>query len=102
PDCREVVCVDVSQRMEDLAKEKVAGFRRRSFIKEDILQIFDHPIGKFDVIFSTYTVHHLTETEKNRFFREVFQHLEDDGRAVFGDLMLERGLTKEEQAEEYR
>jgi hypothetical protein len=36
-DCEDLVCVDISQQMEDLAKEKVARFKNRRFIKEDIL-----------------------------------------------------------------
>lgn len=102
PGCEELVCVDVSERMEDLAKKKVSRFRNRRFMKEDILQIFDGPIGVFDVILSTYTVHHLTEPEKKQFFREVCQHLKYRGRAVFGDLMLETGSLKESKVAEYR
>ena len=102
PDCEELVCVDISERMEDLAKQKVSRFRNRRFIKEDILQIFDRPIGVFDVILSTYTVHHLTDAEKKQFFGEVFRHLTENGRAVFGDLMLETRDSKESKIAEYR
>ena len=100
-DCEELVCVDVSERMEELARHKISRFQNRRFIKEDILQVFDHPIGLFDAILSTFTVHHLTEPEKLHFFREVFQHLKPGGRAVFGDLMVENAGRMNEKIEEY-
>ena len=89
PVCGDLVCVDISQRMEEVARPKLAHLTQRSFIEDDILQVFERPLGMFDRVISTYTVHHLTSSEKRQLFEHVWAHLAPGGRAVFGDLMLE-------------
>lgn len=102
PACGEMVCVDISQRMEEIARPKLAHLPRRRFIAEDILQVFDLPIGVFDRILSTYTVHHLTSSEKRLLFEQVWVHLAPGGRAAFGDLMLEDAAQGAVKAAQYR
>lgn len=102
PACREIVCVDVSERMEEVARRKSVGGRNRRFVREDILAVFDSDIGSFDAVLSTYTIHHLTEPEKRRLFAEIWSKLNSGGRAVFGDLMLECARVREEKIKEYR
>lgn len=102
PACGEVVCVDISQRMEEIALPKVAHLKRRSFIVGDILEVFDGPLDRFDAILSTYTVHHLTREEKRLLFERVWAHLAPGGRAVFGDLMLEDESQAAVKASAYR
>ena len=87
--CREIVCVDVSEKMESIAAGKLRDLNNRRFIKDDILHVFEEKIGEFDVILSTYTIHHLIEEEKSELFRRVWDHLVPGGKAVFGDLLLE-------------
>jgi putative AdoMet-dependent methyltransferase len=101
-DCGEVVCVDISQRMEEIACPKLAHLPLRRFIAEDILHVFDLPIGVFDCILSTYAVHHLTRREKRLLFAQVWAHLAHGGRAVFGDLMLENAALQAAKAAYYR
>lgn len=72
PDCREIVCVDVSDQMEALSVEKVARFSNRRFIKDDVLAVFERDLGRFDSIVSTYTLHHLTEAEKALLFETLW------------------------------
>ena len=102
PVCGELVCVDISQRMEEVARPKLAHLTQRSFIEEDILQVFERPLGEFDHVISTYTVHHLTSDEKRLLFEQVWAHLVPGGRAAFGDLMLEDTAQKAVKAAHYR
>ena len=102
PVCGELVCVDISQRMEEIARPKLAHLTQRSFIEDDILQVFERPLGKFDAIISTYTVHHLTREEKRLLFEQVWAHLVPGGRAAFGDLMLEDESQAAVKAAAYR
>lgn len=102
PDCDAVVCVDVSEQMEAIAQSKISHLKNRTFMKDDMLCIFEKTIGTFDVIISTYTIHHLTEREKKLFFREIWKVLNPGGRAVFGDLMLENESLKSEKIREYK
>jgi putative AdoMet-dependent methyltransferase len=93
--CSELVCVDLSARMEAIARPKLTHLANRRFIKADILEVFSFEIGRFDAVISSYAVHHLTPDEKHRLFQCLTTVLLPGGRAVFGDLMLQK---EEEQA----
>jgi putative AdoMet-dependent methyltransferase len=99
--CGELVSVDVSENMEAIAKRKVRHLTNRRFIKADILEVFAQELGQFDAVISTYTVHHLTDQEKQRLFALVFDHLLPSGSAVFGDLMVQNSSEKEAKIQHY-
>jgi len=99
--CGELVCVDLSEQMEAIARSKLGHIPNRRFIKADILEVFDCERAPFDSIISTYAVHHLTDDEKRLLFSEVFIGLVPGGSAVFGDLMLRNQEEKVSKAEEY-
>jgi len=99
--CGELVSVDVSEKMEAMARCKVRHLANRRFIKADILEVFSQELGNFDAVISTYAVHHLTELEKQRLFALVRDHLLPSGAAVFGDLMVQNGSEKEEKIQHY-
>jgi putative AdoMet-dependent methyltransferase len=101
-ECRELVCVDVSERMQAIAERKLVHLPQRRFIKEDILAVLERDLGTFDCIISTYSIHHLTETEKGVLFDRIHQSLRPGGRAVFGDLMLENAGERVTKAVAYR
>jgi putative AdoMet-dependent methyltransferase len=99
--CGELVCVDVSEQMEAIARSKVAHITNRRFIKADILEAFDYQSAPFDSIISTYAIHHLTDDEKHLLFERVFASLVPAGRAVFGDLMVQNQGEKVSKIHEY-
>ena len=99
--CRELVSVDVSGKMEAVARFKLHHLAARRFIKADILEVFTQGLGQFDAVISTYAVHHLTAHEKHQLFELVFACLSPGGRAVFGDLMVLNGSEKEEKIQQY-
>jgi putative AdoMet-dependent methyltransferase len=99
--CGELVCVDVSEKMEAIAQPKLRHLTNRRFVKADILEAFAKRLGLFDVITSTYAVHHLTDGEKQRLFALVFGSLLPSGRAVFGDLMIQNQDQKRERIQHY-
>lgn len=99
--CGELVSVDVSEKMEALAKLKLPHVTNRRFINADILEVFTQELGLFDTLISTYVVHHLTEQEKRRLFELVFDCLLPAGRAVFGDLMVVNNSEKEAKIQHY-
>jgi putative AdoMet-dependent methyltransferase len=101
PQCGELVCADLSEQMEAIAHSKLGHIRNRRFIKADILDVFDHERAPFDSVISTYAVHHLTDNEKRLLFSKVFTSLVPGGRAVFGDLMLQKQEEKLSKIQEY-
>jgi cyclopropane fatty-acyl-phospholipid synthase-like methyltransferase len=101
PQCSELVCVDLSEQMETIARSKLAHITNRRFIKADILEAFDYKSAPFDSIISTYAVHHLTANEKRPLFGKILASLVPGGRAVFGDLMLRNQGEKVSKVREY-
>jgi putative AdoMet-dependent methyltransferase len=99
--CSELVSVDLSEKMEAIAKPKVSHLTNRRFIKADILEVFATQLGLFDVVISTYAIHHLTDQEKQRLFNLVFESLVPRGRAVLGDLMIRNADQKREKIQQY-
>ena len=100
--CGEIVCVDISTRMEQVGRPKLSHLENRSFIVDDILEVLTKHIGFFDTIISTYTAHHLIEEEKKLFFKRIWDRLLPGGVAVFGDLMLDTEASKKTKIDSYR
>ena len=101
PQCRELVCVDLSEQMETIARSKLAHIPNRRFIKADILEVFDYESAPFDSIITTYAIHHLTDNEKRLLFGKIFAGLVPGGRVVFGDLMVQNQTEKVSKIREY-
>jgi putative AdoMet-dependent methyltransferase len=97
----ELVCVDLSERMEAIARSKSGHLVNRRFIKADILEVFDYERAPFDSVISTYAIHHLTDEEKRLLFAKIFTGLVPGGRGVFGDLMLQNQAEKASKIQEY-
>jgi putative AdoMet-dependent methyltransferase len=100
PEAREVLCVDVSATMMELARPKLSHLPRVEYVLADLLEFFDEP-RRFDRLVSTYAVHHLTEDEKATLLERVAASLAPDGIAVFGDLMFEDRAAAAALAEKY-
>jgi putative AdoMet-dependent methyltransferase len=101
PRCDELVCVDLSERMEAIACSKLAHLPNRRFIEADVLEVFEQEKRPFDAVISTYTLHHLTDDEKQILFAKIFASLVPGGRAVFGDLMVQNKGEKVLKIQQY-
>jgi len=102
PHCAELVCVDIAPRMESIAAAKLGHLPHRHYVESDLLEFFDTNPGRFDVVISTYAIHHLIEEEKLMLFVRIHDHLVARGRAVFGDLMLPTAAHEESILAEFR
>lgn len=102
PACASLTCVDLSEKMTAQARQKLAHLPNVTFVCADLLEYFAGAPPQFDAIISTYTVHHLTEAEKQTFFRQIWAHVRPGGRAVFGDLMLENQAAEAPMMEHFR
>ena len=85
--CANLTCVDLSTKMVEQARPKLAHLANVQFVQDDVLTYMAGDAPAFDAIISTYTIHHLTEAEKQRFLGDVVAHLKPGGSCVFGDLM---------------
>jgi putative AdoMet-dependent methyltransferase len=86
PSCRRLVGVDVSEQMLGLAQAKLQGAPNVELVRADLLEFLDRP-GTFDVIVSTYAIHHLVADEKALLVERAAARLAPGGRFAVGDLM---------------
>ena len=84
PDC-ELVGLDASGEMLDHARTILPANRaelRRSRLTDPL------PDGRFDIVFSALTIHHLDGPGKAELFRRVAAALSPDGRFVIEDVVV--------------
>jgi SAM-dependent methyltransferase len=91
---QKLVCVDISAKMLEIARQKMAHLTAVEFVQADLLGYFED-CPTFDAIISTYAIHHLTADEKRLLFEKVYNALADGGTAVLGDLMFANKADEE-------
>ncbi len=81
----EIYGIDFSQKMIEIAKEKMP---LSSLIKYDFSKGLPEEIkdNSFDYIISTYAMHHLEDGEKNQFIEKLGNYLNKDGKIIIGDI----------------
>jgi putative AdoMet-dependent methyltransferase len=102
PPLERLVCVDVSPRMLDVAKEKLRGIDGVGFVIDDLLSYCASTTEVFDHVVGTYAIHHLTDGEKRELFGCLPRIVADGGTAVFGDLMFADEADKARICERHR
>jgi putative AdoMet-dependent methyltransferase len=90
----QIVCVDLSENMMQIGRDKLAHLRNVTFVRDDLLAYCAADGPAFDAVISTYAVHHLTDDEKAQLFASVANRLSPGGRAVFGDLMFANAAAR--------
>lgn len=97
-----LVCVDISAEMTRINMRKLASFKNVTWVLSDLLEFFDEPRPAFDTFISTYAVHHLTEEEKQSLYKLLWSVLTPGGVAVFGDLMFENEMQRQQILNDFR
>ena len=79
---------DFSTRMIALASEKMpyAHLYQGDFSKRLVEPLRDR---RYDYIVATYSLHHLTDTQKRVFLSELRDHLKANGKIIIGDIAFE-------------
>ena len=79
---------DFSARMIALASEKMpyAHLYQGDFSKRLVEPLRDR---RYDYIVATYSLHHLTDTQKRVFLSELRDHLKENGKIIIGDVAFE-------------
>lgn len=79
--------IDFSEEMLKIARDKMP---KATFIEGDLHHTSKLITNqKFDVIISTYAMHHLTDDEKVKLLRELLTHLNEGGAIYIGDISFE-------------
>lgn len=79
---------DFSERMIELAREKMpeAKLYQGDFSKGLVEELKQ---SRYDAILATYSLHHLTDTQKIRFLKEILPLLHEGGWLYIGDVAFE-------------
>ena len=85
------VGLDFSDPMLQAAHERFADDRRITLIKHDLAEPLP-ALGRFDVVVSSFAIHHLEHERKRSLYGEVFELLESGG--VFANLEHVASPTK--------
>ena len=81
--------VDGSADMLELARQRVQKDGRRVSFQHALFDAIDWPaLPVFDVVFSGYAIHHLTDTGKWQLFASIHAHLEPGGAFILFDNFL--------------
>lgn len=73
-----VTCLDLSDKMIEQAKEKLADYDNIEYVNGDftIIDIID----KYDAIISSLALHHIaTDEDKKEMYKHIYEALENDG-----------------------
>lgn len=71
--------MDFSETMLDAAKKRFATDVRIKVVKHDLNLPIPSKLGRFDVVVSSFAIHHLAHGRKRQLYREIFDHLTPDG-----------------------
>ena len=85
------VAIDFSDEMMKFAAQKVSTFSDRvEFFQRDLNEGLLEGLGSFQFVASFSTIHHLTDENKVRIFRQIYDVLETGGWFFFIDAMSTR------------
>jgi tRNA (cmo5U34)-methyltransferase len=96
PSVEDVLAVDISAPMMELARERFADEPRveiRTWNMDDDVS----PLGEFDLVVSGFAIHHLEDPRKRAIFGEIAAHLAPGG--VFANLEVVASATPLRHAE---
>ena len=93
--------IDFSSEMIHIAREKMPKAR---LIQYDFTKGLPEALNNetFDGIICTYAIHHLNDSEKIAFIRQLSDHLTDQGQIYIGDVAFEREIDLKQCQEESR
>lgn len=86
-----VVLLDGSQQMLASAEKRLAAHAGLAFVEATFQELLTNdplPGQKFDFIFSSLAIHHLTMEGKSRVYEYVYNHLNSDGHFLHYDVVI--------------
>lgn len=92
--CKEVLAIDISQKMIERLKERATEAKLVNLtLLVQPLEKLEIPTGSLTLVTSNYVLHHLSDSEKQTLVSKAARWLGPGGRIVIGDMMFGRGGT---------
>ncbi len=87
--------IDFSKEMIKIASEKMPN---ANLIEFDFSKGFPKKVNNknFDIIISSYAIHHISDEQKKDYILELTKHLNENGLIIFGDVIFETKKDMEE------
>jgi cyclopropane fatty-acyl-phospholipid synthase-like methyltransferase len=94
--------VDLSVTALELASHNLAALKIPIALKQQELQAFlSSSTDRFDVILSSFSIHHLDSDRKQTYLAQVKQHLNPDGVLLLVDVFRQEGESRQEYIDRY-
>ena len=91
----EVTCLDLSENMIEIAKDKLSDYEKIEYIVGDFTQMQIET--KYDVILSSLALHHIpNDEEKEAMYKDIYEALEKDGVFYNADVIKANSNYNEE------
>jgi len=82
--------IDLSSFALGIAKKNLEPFKIKFNLEcGDILERMSHVSSQFDIVFTSFAIHHLQLKEKQKFFNLAIEKLKDNGILIYVDVMKE-------------
>jgi len=93
--------VDLSAAALEEAAQKLSGLPDVRWHETDMLEALQNEERCFDVIFSSFAIHHLSAEEKQRLFHACAHRLSPGGELIMVDVVREDGQSREHYLDGY-
>lgn len=88
--------IDAAQAVLELAENNFSDINcKKEFICGNMQQAIQQLTGKYNIIFTSYAVHHLALTDKAQFLHDCYKKLEPNGYLILIDGILKQGQPRE-------
>ncbi len=93
---------DLSAAALQLASEHLSTENFSTALKEgDMIELIAKEEKQFDLIHSSFAIHHLQDEEKKKLLKACFDRLQFGGRMIYIDVFRQNSITRDEYMKEY-
>lgn len=80
----EVIAVDLSEAILQEASKRLKNYPNITYLNKDF-NVLDFEAGSIDLVVSSIALHHLTDPQKEKLLKKIYQWLSPEGVLIFGD-----------------
>jgi ubiquinone/menaquinone biosynthesis C-methylase UbiE len=98
----EYIGYDLAEPVLKIAAENLAGKAAQVVLKQGKMeQLIKEEVQSFDLVYTSYALHHLQDDAKNNFLKDCYQRLNPNGRMIHIDVARKKGQSREAYITDY-